>query len=186
MASPDEEMAMLRANNAPVTWSELEEFTTAAVVELDERVGANDALELMLAVDDGARLLSVAGMAGTAGVVVQSAADQLFAVPRRMAAMATMTGWSPSPTEPIVASWLVVAVASGLPVLAGARRVVEDRLWTALNPDELPWYALSSAASLRAALETGEPLAIKSGADGRLFRRPDEEPEPPLDDRGRL
>ena len=177
---------MLRANNAPVTWNELEQFTTAVVVELDVRAAAHDAFELMLAVDDGARVMSVAGTARTAGVVVQSAADQLFAAPRRMAATATMTGWSPSPVEPIVASWLVVAVAAGLPVSAGARRIVEDRLWTPLNPDELPWFALSSAASLRAALESGEPLAFKSGPDGRLYRRPDEEPKPPLDDRGRL
>lgn len=50
----------------------------------------------------------------------------------------------------------------------------------------LSWFALSTAASLREMLRTGEPMVVKSTFDPRLFKKPVEEPSPPVDDQGRL
>lgn len=176
---------MFRANNAAVSWYELEQLTNTVVQELEGR--DPDAFSLLLAVDGGRTGPVVLAPGGDdTNTAVQAATDQLFASARRMAAMASVTGWSPSPEEPVVASWVVIAVASGLPALAVVRRAVEDHDWSAIHPSELPYFAASTAASLRAAIETGKRLTLKQTADPRLYRRPDEEPDPPLDDQGRL
>jgi hypothetical protein len=180
---------MFNLNNAPVTAVELSAFAKLVVNELATRAFSPDDTELLLAADDGADAVLLFHADDEADpAAVQAQADQLFASPRRMAAMVTTIGWAPTEADPIALSWLIVAVGVGgqLPAFAACRRVAGDRGWTVIPHTHLPWLALSTAASLRAALESGEPLKLKSTADHRLARRPDEEPDPPVDEQGRL
>lgn len=142
-------------------------------------------IDLVFAVDDrdeGISVLSHAGSdaAATAGI------DQMLGSKHRMAALVCVTGWTPDGTSPVRPAWVIVAVGTGgLPALGAVRRIREDTRWTRLPPNELPWFALSTASGLRAALD-GEPLRLKSGSSAELHRRPDEVPDPPLDQDGRL
>ena len=73
-----------------------------------------------------------------------------------------------------------------MPAVAAVRRITEDYQWWQLHRSELPWMALSTGAGLRAALEHAAPLRLKSTVDRELFQRPDENPIPPVDERGEL
>ena len=131
-----------------------------------------DAIQL-LAVDDADRPESTADL------------DQLITSDRRVVAMAMPTGWSPTAHGPSSPAWLLLVVAAELPVFAAVRRILDDR-WTQLAPDDLPWFALSTAAGLRAALVDGRPLRLKKDPAPQLYDRPDDVPRPPLDEHGEL
>jgi Asp/Glu/hydantoin racemase len=173
-------------HNAPVTFGELTNFAGVVADHLDHDPEMEE-VSLVLAADDPTQGV-IAVLAGDehSPATIQAHADQLLASPRRMAALASRIGWSPSDDEPTAVSWFVVAVASGQPAVALVRRIAEDEGWTRIPHTALPWIGASSAGALRAALEAREPLTIKMATDKRLFRRPDEEPSPPVDDQGRL
>ena len=98
--------------------------------------------------------------------------------------MVSPTWFAPNSTS---LAWVLLAVGrGGGPPLVAVRRVVEDAQWMQALPDAVPWFALSTAAALRAALEDGTPLRLKQAHDPELYRRPDEAPNPPVNDRGQL
>ena len=93
--------------------------------------------------------------------------------------------WSPTPYGASSPAWLALAVGRDQPVWAAVRRD-QDRGWTLLAPPELPWIALSTAASLRAVMDRNQPLQLKTTTDWRLLARPEEQPDPPRDEHGDL
>lgn len=96
------------------------------------------------------------------------------------AGMATVTRWSPDDVTPFEDAWLLVCVRRNEPawILVGN----EHFGWSRTDLLNAPWIALSTAGSLRAALE-GKPMVWKEGSDERLFNTVDEEP-PPVDAQG--
>lgn len=114
-----------------------------------------------------------------------SALDQLLTSERRAAALVMPTAWSPTAHGASSPAWLLVAAAADLPAFAVVRRV-GDKQWTRLEPDWLPWFALSTAAGLRAALVDGKPVRVKHDAGPEHFQRPDQQPDPPVDGHGQL
>jgi hypothetical protein len=176
----------VNAHNAPVTARELERFASIVTHELDRHELAPGTSTLVLAVDDGDCILMLAcDEAHSPRVTGQI--DQLLAPRRRMIAMVTTTGWSPSESGVSSLAWVIVAVGlGGAPACVAVRRVVEDDRWTGIPPHQVPWFLLSTASGLRAALENGVPVRLKTATATELFRRPDQVPLPPLDERGSL
>ena len=176
---------MFNANNGPVGRRELEVFTYLVATAVDN-IGVDPAeYDMLVGVDDGGDALLLPGGPNHREATTAEL-DQLLATPRRMAAMVSLIGWSPgeSPTRP---AWFVVAVGrGGLPAVVCVRRIEEDDTWTALSINECPWFALATASGLRASLEHGVPLRLKLARSAELYQRPDEQPEPPLDERGEL
>jgi hypothetical protein len=176
---------VFRLHTAPVSFPELSRFAHVVADHLDHDDDIDDA-SLVLAVDDHPRgVLIIVASDHHPAATVQAMTDEMFATPRRMAAMASRIGWSPSDDEPTSPAWLIVAVAAEQGAFAVVRRIAEDAGWTRVLPTALPWVGLSTAGSLREAL-SGMALTLKKATDTRLFRRPDEEPAPPVDDQGRL
>ncbi|MFA9430012.1 hypothetical protein [Egicoccus sp. AB-alg2] len=176
---------MFDVNNAPVTRSELERFAHLVATSVDHLGIAPGEHDMAVAVADGADALLLPGGPATRDAVMAEL-DQLLAAPRRMAAMVSLLGWSPdaTPTRP---SWALVAVGrGGLPAVLCVRRLHEDDHWTLVDIRDAPWAVLSSASGLRAAIEEGRPLRLKVARSPELLQRPDEQPEPPLDERGEL
>lgn len=172
-------------NNAPVNHRELENFTQIVATAVDNIGVDPDEHDMVVAVDDGTDALLLPG-GPREREATMAELDQLLATQRRMAALVSLLGWSPdqSPTRP---AWLVVAVGrGGVPAVVCVRRIEEDDRWTLISINHAPWAVLSSAAGLRAALEERRPLRLKVARSAELLRRPDEVPEPPLDDRGDL
>lgn len=177
---------MFKINNAPVTLLELERFAAAVADEIDDREMDPQQVPLILAVDDGddAQILSSRAPSHPATL---SQVDQLLATRRRMIALVGTTGWSPADEVPVTPAWVLIAVGrGGGPAFVVVRRVAEDEQWTIIPVAQLPWFALSTAAGLRAAIEYGTPLRLKQATATQLFRRPDECPDPPFDERGEL
>lgn len=176
---------MFDVNNAPVTRTELERFAHMVATTVD-RLDIDPAEhDMVVAVDDGADALLLPAGPTTRDAVIAEL-DQLLASRRRMAAMVSLLGWSPdaTPTRP---SWVVVAVGrGGLPAVLCVRRLREDDRWTLVDIRSAPWAVLSSASGLRAAIEEGRPLRLKVARSREVLQRPDEQPEPPLDERGDL
>ncbi|GGI07878.1 hypothetical protein [Egicoccus halophilus] len=175
---------MFNVNNAPVSHAELERFTQLVASSVD-RFGSDPAeYDMAIAVDDRGDALLLPCSPQTRAAMTAKL-DQLLATPRRMAAMVSLMGWSPD-ASPTVAAWVVVAVGRGsLPALVCVRRLEQDDRWTLLNISDMPWLILSSAAGLRAAL-SGQPLRLKVARTKALFQRPDQVPNPPVDERGAL
>lgn len=177
---------MFNVNNAPVTLSELQRFVAVVSVEIDGQPldPRHDALILAF-YDRGSVTMFSTLDPGHPSSVAQI--DQLLATRRRMLAMVSPILFTPDGSAPSREAWVLVAVGlGGGPPVVAVRRIVEDDQWMQAPPDALPWFALSTAASLRAALENGTPLRLKQAAAPELYRRPDEVPEPPLDERGEL
>ncbi|MCC5947764.1 MAG: hypothetical protein JJT89_04840 [Nitriliruptoraceae bacterium] len=177
---------MFNSNSAPVTSSQLTDFAQSVASEVDRRCLHPRAVELIVAAEAGAAIeLVVSHTRGSASASAQI--DQLLTSRRRMGAIVSGVGWSPDPGTPTSSAWLLIAVGvGGVAAVAAVRRLEEDEGWWELRPSELPWLALSSAGALRGALEQGRPLRLKSARDRGLFERPDENPSPPLDERGEL
>src|SRR5690349_15036610 len=94
--------------------------------------------------------------------------------------------WAPGEVDPTELSWLLIVVLPGRTARFAVKRHTEQQWWRQ-RPDSVPWLALSTAGSLRAALEQGKPLVIKAGRDKRLFGVPAEGGEvPPSDEHGRI
>jgi hypothetical protein len=177
---------MFDINNAPVSAFELEAFATAVAAEIDiEELDPHEA-PLILAVDGGERIEMVSsGEPGHSSTISQI--DQLLAKRRRVVAMVAAAGWSPAEDVPVAVAWVLIAVGrGGAPAFVIVRRAIEDESWTRIATEHLPWFALSTAGALRAAVEHGTPLRLKEAGATELYRRPDECPSPPLDERGEL
>jgi hypothetical protein len=173
-------------NNAPVTLRELERFAAVVADEIDDREMDPQQVPLILAVDDGEHVQMVSGRAPSHPSTL-SQVDQLLATRRRMIALVGTTGWSPADEVPVTAAWVLIVVGrGGGPALVVVRRVAEDEQWTHVPVDRLPWFALSTAGGMRAAIEHGTPLRLKQATATELYRRPDECPDPPVDERGEL
>lgn len=175
---------MLTPNTATVTRPELGRFMRAVAARID-RDGAPETTELVLAVKSGAgpRLL-IATDSSSASTTAR--VDQLLKG-GRIAALASITGWSPSPVGRTVPSWSLVAVGvGGVPAELWVRRIREDAAWWELDFREAPWFALATASGLRAALDLGRPLRLKQAKDARLLQRPGDCAHPPVDGRGGL
>lgn len=102
------------------------------------------------------------------------------------AGLATRVNWSPDdgPSSP---AWCVTAVSAfGGPAVVAVRRDEDVGIWN-IPVADAPWFALSTAASLRGAL-AGKPLVPKliPKGDRRLLNRPEEEPRSPVDEDGLL
>lgn len=177
---------MFNVNNAPATARELEGFAASVARQIDQVQFDPADVSYVFATKDGdSILLLAADPADEPAALAQI--DQLLATRRRLVATASLAAWSPTPHGPSSPAWLLVAVgAGGLPAFAAVRRISEDRRWTALGTQDLPWFALSTASALRGAVESGAALRLKQASSEELYRRPDEEPHPPLDDRGQL
>jgi hypothetical protein len=177
---------MFRANNAPVTYSELTVFAQQVAHEVDRLRLDPQVTELVFAVahSTAVRLQVITAQNGCRSI---APLDQLLARRPRMGATVTTVGWSPDTAGPTAPAWMLVAVGiGGAPSVAAVRRFVEDQHWWQLDTAELPWFALSTAAGLRAALDDGVPLRLKEARRSELFHRPSETPRPPVDERGEL
>lgn len=170
-------------NNAPATVRELHRFVDRVTSLLD--AADPDRFDFLLAVDHGS---AVAHLHAEGGQDLTDAVDQLTAGPHRLAAMVSLIGDRPAPGAPARPAWVIVAVGRNLPALSLVRPVdAPEAEWEHVPNGELPWLLLSTASGLRSMLAAGgSPLAFKTGTDGRLFGRPDEVPDPPLDGLGRL
>jgi hypothetical protein len=148
-----------------------------------ELIGVTEAAEIAFAVDDGEEMLM--------GAAHRDAADAFLAeldrviVGRNMAALATRVMWSPDegPTRP---AWMLTAVAKGKPAFFAVKRNVEDERWWLIPPGNEPWFALSTAGGLRAALEQGEPMHLKNAENNEVYQTPKDVPHPPVDKHGRI
>lgn len=117
------------------------------------------------------------------GLVAQL--DQLVK-DREMLGLATKVAWSPDESDTVPA-WMLVAVEAGTDEATFAvKRIVEDEVWWRMKPLDAPWFALSTASSLRASMLHGEPLHLKAASGDGLYQRVWENPHPPTDSRGRL
>ncbi|WP_205745902.1 hypothetical protein [Egibacter rhizosphaerae] len=166
----------------PVRDADIEAFAAAFTDGLDGLHGDEPA-PLVIAADRSDDFLDVALLDPDRTEVV-AAIDQVTSGARRILGTASRVAWSPTPDGASSPAWLVVVVGVARPVFA-AVRCDQDTRWQLLTPDQLPWFALSTAAGLRGAVERGEPLRLKVGSDPGLFRRPDEG-EPPVDEHGSL
>lgn len=164
--------------------ADLDSFAAAVADHIDQIQLDPTEFSLVAAADDhDSILLLVIDDADRSGATADL--DQLISSDRRVVAMALPTGWSPTAHGSSSPAWLLLVVAAELPVFAAVRRTRDDR-WTQLAPDDLPWFALSTAAGLRAALVDGRPLRLKADPAPQLYERPGDVPRPPLDERGEL
>lgn len=99
--------------------------------------------------------------------------------------MASVVRWSPTPTGESSDAWCVIVVHPDAPARFMVRRLVEDHTWWSLPPAGAPWFALSTASGLRAAITNKQPMVFKRATDERLYRRVDEA-TPDVDEQGRL
>lgn len=104
---------------------------------------------------------------------------------RKMLALATRVKWSPDESD-TVPSWLLVAVTGEDEAIFAVKRMREDDRWWRMKGVDTPWFALSTASSLRASILNGEPLHLKQARDEALYKRVWENPHPPTDKHGRL
>ena len=114
--------------------------------------------------------------------------DQFFAGHHDYAAMASLVGWSPADEVDCAPSWMLVAVRRGEPPAFLVGRIPE-RQWYRVDPFDAPWFAVSTAGSMRAVLDGQPPGPIKKARHGdpRLFGRPGQGDEaPPVDEHGRI
>lgn len=112
-----------------------------------------------------------------------AALDQLIAQRPAALAAALAVEWAPGDVDPVEPAWLVIVVVPGRTAQFSVRRRTEQQWWR-LRPTTVPWLALSTAGSLRAALEQGKPLVIKVTKDKRLFNLPGHGAMPPTDSQG--
>lgn len=124
---------------------------------------------LVAAVDDGAGSVLVATVPDPACAEAQ----QVFVGRHDFGALATRVDWSPTPDAPAAPAWALVTVGRGFPATFLVKRDAADRHWWSLAPTAAPWFLLSTASGVRAALD-GEPLMLRTLEDERLLLRPDQ------------
>ena len=170
------------AHQGPATDEDVESFAAAFTAGLDG-LDENRSAARVVAADRPDGSLDAAVLDGV-GADAVAAIDQVTSGRRRILGLASRVAWARRRQEDSSPAWLLVVVAVGRPVLAAVRRDGEAGWWR-LGQEQLPWFALSTAAALRGAVERGEPLRLKVGSGPEIFQRPDEG-EPPVDEQGHL
>lgn len=128
----------------------------------------------VLAVEDGDEIV----LAAVTQDKVDQMTERLFHFAQSAMAMASRVNWSPD-SSPTAQSWMVVAVTREQPAFFAVKRDEEEQWWR-VGPAEAPWFALATASALRGVFD-GKPLPpLNEVRDRRLFKRPREEPLPPL------
>lgn len=113
--------------------------------------------------------------------------DQMMAARPFFAALATRIGWSPDDDTPTSAGWLLVGVDTEHAAYFCVKRDAEDDKWWRVDTGAAPWFAVSTAGSLRDALIHGTPLRPKdANAKPELFKSMSESPPPAADEDGLL
>ena len=166
----------------------LEDFLAEAMsacqdVSADDPDG--DISALLLTDDDEPDLLVMT--VGRGDTPEPTAVDAFFAGRHDYAGMATMVSWSTDDQTPFGPSWMLVAVQRGRTAAFLVGRI-DQRQWYQLMPEGAPWFAASTAGSLRKVLD-GEPMSpIKKASEGdaRLFGSTAHDPAPPEDEYGRI
>jgi hypothetical protein len=161
----------------------LEDFIGYAL-EACERLSSDEDLSTIFMTDDDEPELSC--LLVNEGEGVGANVDQFFAGNHTCAGMATKVAWSPSEDADFGPAWMLVVVQRGRTAgfLVGR---IDLQEWWQLMPENAPWFALSTASSLRCVLD-GEPMPpIKAARDGdpRLFGLVTDG-TPPVDEHGRL
>lgn len=146
-----------------------------------EHCASRHAATAILLADFGTEIRVVEVDDGDAGHVLIE--KVIGSTPLRLA-LASRVNWSPLSRGPLSLAWALVVVEPFRPAWLLVRRVC-DRIWTRIPLNAAPWFALSTAAGLRAALG-GKPLEIRSATSARLFASPRDVPNPPVDDKGLL
>lgn len=124
-------------------------------------------------------------MMGLTAEEFDAGAINAYVLGRDAVALVTRTAWSPTLQADTSPAWAMVAVTMDLPAIFAVKRDVEERWWS-IQPHEAPWFLLSSASGLRAAIADHKPIVPKTTTDPALFQRPTDVPQPPLDGQGRL
>jgi hypothetical protein len=169
-----------------VNTEDLESFLGAAIEAVE---GIEDGIVTVFMVNDTDDSLLCMAVEESAGLnaAVTAQMDQMMAKRPYFAAMATKVGWSPSNDEPTTGAWLVVGVDPERTAEFCVKRIVEDEKWWRLSSDDVPWFAISTAGSLRDAMLHGTPLRPKNATDKPdLWKRPDELRHPAVDPDGML
>ena len=120
------------------------------------------------------------------GMGVPADVNRFFAGDHSCAAMATKVSWSPNEDVDFGPAWILVCVQRDRTAAFLVGRI-DLQEWWQLMPESAPWFALSTAGSLRGALD-GRPMPpIKAARDGdpRLFSTVTEG-TPPEDEHGRI
>lgn len=88
------------------------------------------------------------------------ATEVMFSGQRRFAAMATRAAWSPNHEEPTALAWNLVCASTEATPRYFVRRIIEDQGWYEIAAQFAPWFAMSTADSLRAKLNGGGTLVL--------------------------
>lgn len=159
------------------------ENTVSAAVE-----GASDDHFLLVITEDKADdSVAVAGWTHGEPGDYEEQANQ-FLRGKFKAALATVVSWSPTELGPSMKSWSVTVVDPD-ELARFSVYTIRNKRWWRIEPDQAPWFMLSTAGGLRRALLHGSYLPIRSASEpGKddLLRRPDQAPNPPTDYLGRL
>lgn len=165
---------------------DLDEFCGMCAAACDQ---AGTEVNALAMVDDNADeegIMVAAIEVGDTAVDLAQVFEEMFVGGRTYAALATRVGWSPD-EGPVSSAWSLICVEATIRARFYVRRVVEDRDWWRMPVDRAPWFALSTASSLRAKLagEVGAMIARPFGAP-ELFNRPGHGALPPLHEDGTL
>lgn len=125
---------------------------------LDEEVNA------LMMVDnddvDSVKVLAILVADDPADPEMLLATEVLFSDQRRFAAMATRAAWSPNHEEPTALSWNLVCASTEAAPRYFVRRIIEDQGWYEIAAQFAPWFAMSTADSLRSKLTGGGALVL--------------------------
>jgi hypothetical protein len=167
----------------------LEDFLGHALA-LCEATSDDDQVEaLFMTDDDDPSGLTYITMA-PGGDLQSPAIDAFFrGDSHEYAGIATRVSWSPDENTDFGPSWMLVAVRKGLGSAAFMVGRIDLQQWWQLMPEQAPWFAASTAGSLRGVLD-GEPMPpMKRARDGSTLLYGivgAGDPMPPVDDHGRL
>lgn len=148
--------------------------------------GVDEAVAAMAMAEDPDGVIVASIKTGDSAEALGEAFEQLLVGGRRFMAMATRVNWSPD-EGPTTLSWLVVAVSAEETAQFFVKQNDGDKWWR-LGPMQAPWFALSTAGSLRKKLQGDPaPLTIRGDVqDPRLFSLPSDGTPPPLYPDGKL
>lgn len=109
--------------------------------------------------------------------------DQMMAGRPKFAAMATRVHWATTEDGESLPTWLAVCVDPDRDASFLVRQDEEERWWQ-LKVEDVPWFAVSTAGSLRHSLQTGEPLHMKTATKEKpgIWQTPKHMPLPPPED----
>jgi hypothetical protein len=134
---------------------------------------------------EGLRCMAIENDEGLSARVIAQI-DQMMATRPIFTAMATKVGWTPDESDTTPA-WFLVGVDPEREAYFCVKRIAEDDTWWRLKPEDVPWFGLSTAGSLRDAMVHGTPLRPKNANENpNLFMKPTEEPDPGTDAQGNL